>query len=226
MSVCPTLLRRLRSFGLSAFLLYFRFMQTDVFFTLHAISQATYSERRSKFLAFAVPVENEEAVRHTLAEYRRTYHDARHVCYGYVLGADGREAASSDNGEPSGTAGRPILEQIRSRGLTNVLVVVVRYFGGIKLGTSGLCAAYKTAAREALAAAQVVQETVKEQHRLHFDYAVLDRVLRLARENGAEVLNKDFGTDCRLTLSVRRSLAQALLGRLAELNTLKIDEPD
>lgn len=129
-------------------------MCADVYHTVDASAEAVYTEKRSKFLAFVRPVTTEDDVKTALSAFQHEYYDARHVCYAYVLGPDGARFRANDNGEPSGTAGKPILGQIHSKGLTNVLVVVVRYFGGIKLGTSGLTAAYRTAAREALDALQ------------------------------------------------------------------------
>ena len=138
-------------------------MCADVYHTVDASAEAVYTEKRSKFLAFVRPVTTEDDVKTALSAFQHEYYDARHVCYAYVLGPDGARFRANDNGEPSGTAGKPILGQIHSKGLTNVLVVVVRYFGGIKLGTSGLTAAYRTAAREALDAAPVVERTVDGQ---------------------------------------------------------------
>lgn len=197
-------------------------MQTDVYLTLQDTSTATYVDRRSRFLAFAHHVEAEADVHRLLTDYRRQYHDARHVCYAYVLSPDGSVVASSDNGEPSGTAGRPIQEQIRACGLTNVLVVVVRYFGGIKLGTPALRQAYKQVAHDALVAAGVQEQTVQEQFTLSFDYPMLDRVLRLIREAQATVTHKDFGMTCKLTLNVRQSEAATLRARLSKLINLNI----
>ena len=135
---------------------------SDTFRTIKNISKSIYTEKRSKFLAFAIPVESVEEVKAIVSEYQKEYYDARHVCYAYMLGSERLEFRANDNGEPSGTAGKPILGQINSNELTNILVIVVRYFGGIKLGTSGLIVAYRQAAADAIAEAEVVEKTVDE----------------------------------------------------------------
>ncbi|MBP5196964.1 MAG: YigZ family protein [Bacteroidaceae bacterium] len=170
-------------------------------------SEGTYSELRSKFLAFALPVRSAEEALALVAEFQKEYFDARHVCWAYRLGAEGEEYRSNDNGEPSGTAGKPILGQIVSADLSDVLVVVVRYFGGVKLGTSGLIVAYRTAAAEALACAEVVERTVDEQFTMGFSYEQMNTVMRVIKEYSPTIVSQEYeGNEVRMTLSLRQSL--------------------
>ncbi len=200
-------------------------MCEDVYYTVSGCSEAVYTEKRSKFLAFVCPVETEDEVKNRLADYQRKYYDARHVCYAYVMGADGSRFRANDNGEPSGTAGKPILGQIHSKGVTNVLVVVVRYFGGIKLGTGGLTVAYKTAAREALDAATLVARTVDRVLTLVFPYSGLNAVMRAVKEFSTVVVDQGYcGMDCRLVLRARLSVLSPLRARLEKINFLRMEE--
>ena len=146
----------------------------DSFKTIAFIAEGTYSEKRSKFLAFAIPVTTVDEVKQYVAEYQKRYYDARHACYAYMLGAERTEFRANDNGEPSGTAGKPILGQINSYGLTNILIIVVRYFGGIKLGTSGLIVAYRQAAIEALEQATIVERTVDDDITFAFEFPMMN----------------------------------------------------
>ena len=177
---------------------------TDSFLTLQTAGEAVYTEKRSKFYAFAYPVECEEDVKQHVAALRKKFYDARHVCYAYALGHDGMQTRCNDDGEPSGSAGKPILGQIRSVGLTRVLVVVVRYFGGVKLGTGGLAVAYKTAAADALDA---------------------DTAMRFVREGEGEITARDYtATSTLLTIEVRRSLLLPLRERLQKILSLRFVE--
>ena len=157
-------------------------MEADEYRTIAAPSEAIYTEKRSKFIAIALPVRTVEEVKMRLEEYQKKYYDARHVCYAYMLGHERKDFRANDNGEPSGTAGKPILGQINSNELTDVLVIVVRYFGGIKLGTSGLIVAYRTAAAEALAAAAFVERTVDDEVEVLFEYPFMNDVMRVVKE--------------------------------------------
>lgn len=194
----------------------------DTYKTIAATAQGTYTEKRSKFLAFAVPVSDVETAKDIVRSYEKQYYDARHVCYAYVIGADRSLTRANDNGEPSGTAGRPILGQINSAGLTNVIVLVVRYFGGIKLGTSGLFAAYKTAAAEALQAATVVEKTVNEDISFAFEYPFLNDVMRIVKEEGPQIVSQSYDNDCLMTLRIRKSQTERLRTRLQKVETLRI----
>jgi len=180
------------------------------------------SEKRSKFLAFAIPVRTLDEVKEQLKIYEKKYYDARHVCYAYMLGAERTDFRANDNGEPSGTAGRPILGQINSFGLTDILVVVVRYFGGIKLGTSGLIVAYKAAAQEALNAAEVVEKTVDAEISFLFEYPFMNDVMRIVKEESPEIVSQDFDNDCRMTLRIRKSQFDRLRERLCKVDSLRL----
>lgn len=173
------------------------------FLTLGNTSTSLYKEKGSKFLAFAYPVTNEEEVKNHLTLLRKEYYDARHYCYAWILGADKAKFRTNDDGEPNHSAGDPILGQIRSRGLTNVLVVVVRYFGGTKLGVGGLIAAYKTAAENTLQAATIIEVEVRKQVVFQFPYESTNEIMRLVKEFDLTVLKQTFENDCILNAEVR-----------------------
>ena len=194
----------------------------DTYKTISKIAEGTYTEKRSKFLAFAIPVRTLDEVKEHLKFYEKKYFDARHVCYAYMLGAERSDYRANDNGEPSGTAGRPILGQINSYGLTDVLIVVVRYFGGIKLGTSGLIVAYKAATQEALNAADIIEKTVDEDVSFSFEYPFLNDVMRIVKEESPEIVSQDFDNDCQMTLRIRKSMSDKLRQRLQKVETLRI----
>lgn len=189
----------------------------DIYKTIVQQSEGTYSEKRSKFLAFAIPVTTLEEVKEQVEYYQKKYYDARHVCYAYRLGERGEQERANDNGEPSGTAGKPILGQIHSRELTNVLVVVVRYFGGIKLGTSGLIVAYRLAAAEAIDAAEHIEKTINGEITLKFSYPLLNDVLRIVKEEEPKVVEQIFDNDCVVRLSMRLSRLPRLVERYEKL---------
>lgn len=199
-------------------------MNEDVYRTIAAPAEGIYTEKRSKFIAIALPVRTVDEVKALLEEYQKKYYDARHVCYAYMLGPQRKDFRANDNGEPSGTAGKPILGQINSNELTDILIIVVRYFGGIKLGTSGLIVAYKAAASEALAAAEVVEKTVDECIRFWFEYPFMNDVMRVVKEEGPEIVEQGYDMDCRMTLRIRSSLMPRLQARLEKVETLRIEE--
>ena len=180
-------------------------LESDIYKTIEQQGEAIYTEKRSKFLAFAIPVTTIEQVKEYIEAYQKKYYDARHVCYAYRLGERGDVERSNDNGEPSGTAGKPILGQIHSKELTNVLVIVVRYFGGVKLGTSGLIVAYRLAAAEALEAVPHIEKTINEEITLRFSYPLLNDVLRIVKEEAPKVVEQIFDNECVLRLSMRLS---------------------
>lgn len=187
------------------------------------MSKGDYSEKRSKFLAFAHHVETEEEVKDILQTYRKKYFDARHVCYAYALSSTGDHFRTNDDGEPSGTAGRPILGQIRSAGLTDILIVIVRYYGGINLGTGGLIVAYKAAAAEALKAAVIEERIVQEKLIVTAPYEDVDLVLRRLKEEQAEVTHRAYDAQHTiLTIAVRQSRKAALTANLQKIHTLSI----
>ena len=179
--------------------------------------EGIYSEKRSKFLAFAIPVQTLDDVKREVEAYQKKYYDARHVCYAYRLGERRELFRANDNGEPSGTAGKPILGQIDSRELTNVLVIVVRYFGGIKLGTSGLIVAYKAAAAEALDATEHVEKTINGEILLKFSYPLLNDVLRIVKEENPRIVEQIFDNECVVRLSIRLSRMPRLRDRYEKL---------
>ena len=177
----------------------------DTYKTITGLSESIYTEKRSKFIAIALPVRTLEEVKEQLDIYQKKYYDARHVCYAYMLGADRKNFRANDNGEPSGTAGKPILGQINSKELTDVLVIVVRYFGGIKLGTSGLIVAYRTAAAQALEEAEVIEKTVDEEVSFAFEYPFMNDVMRVVKENLPEIVSQSYDMDCFMRLRIRKS---------------------
>ena len=187
----------------------------DRFLTIAARSEAIFKEKMSKFLAFAVPVVTRDEAKAVIAEYAKKYHDARHVCWAFMLGADRLDFLSSDNGEPSGTAGKPILGQINSLGLTNVVIVVVRYFGGIKLGTSGLIAAYREAARLALDAAEIVEGFETTDLTATFSYIAMNDIMKVLKNSTATIVTQDFDNACRIVARIRSGEAEALGSRLS-----------
>lgn len=182
------------------------------------IGEGTYSEKRSKFLAFSHHVETLDEVKEIVASYRKKYYDARHVCYAYMLGVERTEFRANDDGEPSSTAGKPILGQINSNELTDILIIVVRYYGGVNLGTGGLIVAYKAAA--ALAIEDSVQETrqVEELVKYDFPYLMMNDVMRVVKEMQPRIVSQEYDNTCSITLSIRKSEAETLRGRLKKLS--------
>jgi len=193
----------------------------DSYKTIARIAEGTYSEKRSKFLAFAIPVTTVDEVKAYVAEYQKRYYDARHACYAYMLGAERIDFRANDNGEPSGTAGKPILGQINSYGLTNILIIVVRYFGGIKLGTSGLIVAYRQAAIEALENAQIIEKTVDDDISFTFEFPMMNAVMKIVKDLNPQIITQGYDTDCTMTLRIRRGLMPQLRERLSKVETLR-----
>ena len=192
---------------------------TDEFKTItQQIGEGYYTEKRSKFLAFAHHVTTVEEIREILAQYRKKFYDARHVCYAYMLGAERTEFRANDDGEPSSTAGKPILGQINSNGLTDILVVVVRYYGGVNLGTGGLIVAYREAAADAIAHAEVVVQQVEEVITYSFSYPMMNDVMRIVKEMAPRILSQTYDNTCEITLSIRKSEADTLRNRLNKLS--------
>ncbi len=185
--------------------------------TITQTSEGLYKEKMSKFLSFAVPCSSVQEALDVVKLYRNEYCDARHCCWAYMIGPERKEFRSNDDGEPSGTAGKPILGQINSFELTNLVVIVVRYFGGIKLGTSGLIEAYRTAAQEALSVAQVEERLIEEELQVAFEYPLMGDVMRIVKEEGATVLAQDFQLSCRLHLSLRRGQMPHMRQRFEDL---------
>ena len=194
----------------------------DTYRTIRDLSEGYYTEKRSRFLSFALPVRTPDEVKTQLDIYRKKYYDARHVCWAYMLGPDRTTFRANDDGEPSSTAGKPILGQINSNSLTDILIIVVRYFGGIELGTSGLIVAYRTAAAEAIAAARIEERTVDETITITFEYPHLNSVMRIVKEDKPDVLAQSFELTCEMTLRIRQSRMDALKSRLLKVDSLRI----
>lgn len=191
---------------------------TDEFKTITGTSEGFYSEKRSKFLAFVHHVETVDEIKDILAAYRKKYFDARHVCYAYMLGADRKDFRANDDGEPSSTAGKPILGQINSNELTDILIVVVRYYGGVNLGTSGLIVAYREAAADAIAHAEIVTRQVEETVVFDFPYLMMNDVMRVVKEMQPRIVSQTYDNDCQVTLSIRKSEAELLRTKLKKLS--------
>ncbi|MCR4871989.1 MAG: YigZ family protein [Bacteroidales bacterium] len=198
-------------------------MFEDSYKTIAKPAEGSYSEKRSKFLAYAFPVQNEQEVKERLAEIQKKHWDARHHCYAYILGAHKDAYRLNDNGEPSGTAGRPIYGQLLSKDVTNTLVIVVRYFGGIKLGVSGLQNAYKVAAREALDAAVIEERTVQETYRVTFEYVKMNDIMQILKDPEVQVLDRQSYMQCIYTISVRQREADRITGALRKVPMTTIE---
>lgn len=197
--------------------------ENDVYKTVAAAAEGQYSERRSRFLSFIHPVRTADEVKERVAYYQKKYYDARHCCYAYVLGAERKNFRANDDGEPSGTAGRPILGQINSHGLTDVLIVVVRYFGGVKLGTSGLIQAYRAAASEAVQAARIVEKTVDEEVTFFFEYPFMNSVMRIVKEEEPSIVRQGYDDGCSMTLRIRKGGMPRLKSKLEKVETLRFE---
>lgn len=195
---------------------------SDTYRTIQAPSEGLYKDKGSKFLAFAFPVATEEEIKEHLDRIKKQYFDARHHCYAYALGPKGETFRANDDGEPSGTAGRPIHGQILSAGLTNVLVIVVRYFGGILLGTSGLIVAYKEASRDALSQAQIKECTVDNRYRIQFDYLSMNSVMKILKEYSLVPQNQQYDMACSLEVYLRLSLCERMEKSFADLRNPNI----
>lgn len=182
------------------------------------VCEGFYSEKRSKFLAFVHHVDSVDEAMTIVKEYRKKYYDARHCCYAYVLGSDRADFRANDDGEPSSTAGKPILGQLNRLELTDVLVVVIRYYGGVNLGTGGLIVAYRTATEDALSKAVIEEKFVEERITYRFTYPMINAVMRVVKETGARIVSQSFDNDCEIVLSIRQSLAVGLQARLDKLS--------
>lgn len=193
-------------------------MNSDEFKTIVNIGEGTYSEKRSKFLAFAHHVETLEEIKDIIQEYRKKYYDARHVCYAYMLGVKREDFRANDDGEPSSTAGKPILGQINSRELTDVLVVVVRYYGGVNLGTGGLIVAYKTAAAAALDASEIVIRQVESVITYDFPYVMMNAVMKVVKDIKPRIISQTYNGTCEIKFGIRQSEAEQLKERLKKLS--------
>lgn len=194
----------------------------DTFYTLDSPAEGWYKEKMSKFLAFAVPVDTVAEAKEVIASYQKKYHDARHVCWAYMLGAARNDFQSNDNGEPSGTAGKPILGQINSFNLTNIVIVVVRYFGGIKLGTSGLIVAYREAAREAITAGNIIECHEQRVIEFTFPYLAMNEVMKVVKDPEVKIASQTFDNACAMTIKIRADFAEALTARLCDIDGVSL----
>jgi len=192
-------------------------MASDSYKTIQELSEGYYSEKRSRFISYAIPVRTVDEVKEWIAKYRKEYYDARHVCWAYMLGPERNEFRANDDGEPSSTAGKPILGQINSNELTDILIVVIRYFGGIELGTSGLIVAYRTAAAEAIAAATIEERTVDEDVTVVFEYPFLNDVMKIIKDMHPQIVTQTFEMTCEMTLRIRQSGMDMLRNRLLKV---------
>lgn len=192
--------------------------QKDEFLTItDTPAEGFYSEKRSKFLAFAFHVTSEEEVKQYVAEFRKKYYDARHVCWAYMLGAERTDFRANDDGEPSCTAGKPILGQINKNELTDILIIVVRYYGGVNLGTSGLIVAYRTAAAEAIANAEIVSQFVEEEVVFDFPYIMMNDVMKIIKDMSPRIISQTYDNTCEMKLSIRKSEAPMLKAKFDKL---------
>ncbi len=192
-------------------------MQEDTYFTIDQQAEGYYTEKRSKFYAFAHHVESVDDVKQLQQKYKKQYYDARHICYAYRLKSDGSEFRANDDGEPSGTAGKPILGALLSQELTETVVFVIRYYGGVNLGTGGLVVAYREATLDALSHANRQERLVEEEVKYDFPYPMMNSVMRIVKEMQPRIVAQDFQTTCSITLSIRRSQAEQLRQRLEKL---------
>ncbi len=182
------------------------------------IGEGYYTEKRSKFLAFAHHVETVDEAMDIVKQYRKKYYDARHCCYAYMIGPERDVFRANDDGEPSSTAGKPILGQINSNELTNILIIVVRYYGGVNLGTGGLIVAYRTAAADAIAHSKIEERLVEEEVKYDFTYPMMNSVMRITKEMPVRIVDQHFDNTCSITLAIRKSLVQQLKDRLSKLD--------
>jgi uncharacterized YigZ family protein len=196
---------------------------SDEYRTISQAAQGSFRDKGSRFFAFAFPAVSEQEVKHHLEALRKQFYDATHHCYAYVLGFDKSAYRANDDGEPSGTAGKPIYGQLLSHDLTNILVVVVRYYGGTNLGVPGLIHAYKTAAIEAINNTVIVTKIVKEVYQIEYPYEAMNDVMKIIKDEILEVINNEFGTECVIRLAIRHSASERVRGKFSKINQLVIN---
>lgn len=193
----------------------------DTYKTVKETAQGIYTDKKSKFIAYTIPVKTVDDVKAELDKYKKEYYDARHICWAYMLGHERKDFRANDDGEPSGTAGKPILGQINSNELTDILVLVIRYFGGIKLGTSGLIVAYREAAAEALSNSDIIEKTVDIDTAFIFEYPFMNDVMKIVKDLEPTILNQQYDMDCSMSLRIRQSLQSQLISRLEKVESLR-----
>ena len=196
----------------------------DSYKSIAAESKGLFKDNGSRFIAHAFPVETEEEVKEIVAALKKEYYDARHHVYAYRLGYKGERFRANDDGEPSGSSGRPVLGQIDSKGLSDILVVVVRYFGGIKLGIPGLIRAYKTSTADALENAEIIEKTASKMFRIHFGYMSMNSVMKVMKDMNLEQKNQKFDMECSIDTSVRLSLVESFLERMNDVEGCRTEE--
>lgn len=195
-------------------------MVKDTYRTIKNVARGLFTEKKSKFIAYAIPIQSLDDIKLELERYKKEYYDARHICWAYMIGADRLEYRANDDGEPSGTAGKPILGQINSHELTNILILVIRYFGGIKLGTSGLITSYKSATIEAISNAEIIEKTVDLNIHFSFEYPFMNDVMKIVKDLEPTILKQEYNMDCHMTLGIRKSLFDELTTRLEKVESL------
>jgi uncharacterized YigZ family protein len=198
-------------------------VDTDSYKTIEDKSEGIFKDKGSKFLAFAYNVEDEEHIKIIIADLKKRFHDARHHCYAYRINPEDPVYRTYDDGEPSGTAGKPIYGQILSNNLTNILIVVVRYFGGTLLGTSGLINAYRSAAQESIKRAHIIEQTIEDTVVLHFDYQKLNLVMRIIKEENIHIIQQECEMECNIKINIRKSKLDKVLNRLVKVEQLKFE---
>ena len=196
-------------------------MESDIYKTIKSSSQGVFKDKGSRFIALAYPVSNQEEIKPIIEKIRKDYHDARHHCYAYMIGHERLNWRVNDNGEPSGTAGKPILGQINSYGLTNILVVVIRYFGGTLLGVSGLINAYRSAAACAITNAEIINCTIQEYYEITFKYFSMNDVMKILKEENIGQSDQMFDLECKIKINFRASARETILKKLSGIEDLK-----
>lgn len=199
-------------------------MTVNSYKTIQKISDGLYKEKGSKFISFAIPLSDAQTAKEIVEKYRKEYYDARHVCYAYMLGAEKEEYRTNDDGEPSGTAGKPIIGQINSFELTNILIIVVRYFGGILLGTGGLITAYKEAARDSIINAKIIEKTITCKYKLTFGYNLMSEVMRIFKEFDPIILNSDLQYNCQYEVEIPKARSEEFQHRTEHIYGVKIEK--
>lgn len=198
----------------------------NTFLTLKTLGEGLYKNKGSRFLSFAMPVSDAKTAMETIKIYRKRFYDAKHVCFAYKIGSEAYEVRASDDGEPSGTAGRPILGQINSKNITNVLIIVVRYFGGILLGTGGLIEAYKNAAADALQNSKIIEQTIENQINITFEYLILNNVMKIVKDFDLKILNQSFEMNCTMQIAVKKSITKLIAQKFIETNGVILQNID
>lgn len=194
----------------------------DEYKTIASVSEGYITEQRSKFISYALPVQTPEQVKEIVDAYRKQYYDARHVCWAYMLGPERKQFRANDDGEPSSTAGKPILGVINSNELTDILILVIRYFGGVKLGTSGLIVAYRAAAQEAVNNAEIIEKTVDVEITVVFEYPFMNGIMKVVKDIQPQILSQKYDMDCEMVLRIRESEVEELKAKLLKVDSARL----